>query len=116
MTLKMAVLAPMPRTRVRIATAVNVGCRRSDRNAYRTSPSRVPISSLFRLSVDRASALGGDVDVDGRQHVREQRPRAFVSQRRQRVCGAEPLPAARIGGRRLAGGLADEVLDPHVLR
>jgi hypothetical protein len=35
MTLKIAVLAPMPATRIRIATAVKVGWRLSDRHAYR---------------------------------------------------------------------------------
>jgi len=33
MTLKMAVLVPMPSTSVRIATQANVGCRASERSA-----------------------------------------------------------------------------------
>src|SRR2546429_380429 len=37
MTLKIAVLAPMPSARVITATAVNTGCRRSERRAKRTS-------------------------------------------------------------------------------
>src|SRR5437899_242207 len=44
MTLKIAVLAPMPSTSVRSATTVNVGCRRSDRTAYRTSPRSRPMA------------------------------------------------------------------------
>src|ERR1043165_8064443 len=37
MTLKIAVLVPMPRTSVSTATAVNVGWRSNDRDAYRRS-------------------------------------------------------------------------------
>jgi len=38
MTLKMAVFVPMPSTSVRTATVVNVGCRTSDRKAWRPAP------------------------------------------------------------------------------
>jgi hypothetical protein len=50
MTLKIAVLAPMPATRIRIATAVKVGWRLSDRHAYRTSRSRSPIRPPLWMS------------------------------------------------------------------
>src|SRR5262249_23092735 len=72
MTLKIAVFAPMPSTSVRSATAVNVGCRTSDRTAYRTSPrSRLMATSLPVPASHRAEEFEHQVrGQDGRDLAR----------------------------------------------
>ena len=47
MTEKIAVVAPIPRARVRIAAAVKPGARRIPRNAYRMSWMRISTSAPF---------------------------------------------------------------------
>src|SRR5437762_7285096 len=70
MTLKIAVLAPMPSTSVRSATTVNVGCRRSDRTAYRTSPrSRLMATSLPVPARHRAEEFEHQVRREKRRNL-----------------------------------------------
>src|SRR5437867_3181991 len=136
-TLKMAALAPMPRDRVRSATAVRPGFRRRERKPYRTSP-RSPLSQPPATGLPSTGADGSTGRSSRRSSSRRASPVASSSRttRRASASGA-PSPTSsrkrssrcwasssmisstltasrsRSARRRLTSGLQSRILGSH---